>query len=433
MPKKRQAVLLIHGIGEQRPMDTLRGFVKAVWKTDDNVKHNYANPGTFSRPDRISDSFELRLLTTTKNKNDIYTDFYELYWAHLMKGTQLRHVLAWAKRLLIRNPATVPPALRLAWWSLVILLVVIGFLLLQAGWPASRQWVKLPAWLIGALTGTTGAILAGVAIPILKNIVGDAARYLDPAPPNIASRQKIRALGVEILKKLHEAKTDAGTECERSLYDRIIVVGHSLGSVIGYDILTNAWPSFNEMGDPEKPHPELDATEKLAANGIPSLEVFRQQQRKLLDESVRRGLDWRVTDFLTLGSPLAHAEILMAKDSADLNEKKAERELPTCPPVLEDHLFSYRKTDPVRIPHHAALFGPTRWTNLYFPCHAVAFGDLIAGPMGKIFGPGIDDRPVSTKQRFGLFSHTLYWKLGRNEKVLPHIEELRAALNLLDD
>jgi hypothetical protein len=28
--KGRQAVLLIHGIGEQKPMDTLRGFVDAV-------------------------------------------------------------------------------------------------------------------------------------------------------------------------------------------------------------------------------------------------------------------------------------------------------------------------------------------------------------------------------------------------------------------
>ena len=30
----KQAVLLIHGIGEQRPMDTLRGFVDTVWTSD---------------------------------------------------------------------------------------------------------------------------------------------------------------------------------------------------------------------------------------------------------------------------------------------------------------------------------------------------------------------------------------------------------------
>jgi len=32
---KKQAVLLIHGIGEQRPMDTLRGFVETVWTSDE--------------------------------------------------------------------------------------------------------------------------------------------------------------------------------------------------------------------------------------------------------------------------------------------------------------------------------------------------------------------------------------------------------------
>jgi hypothetical protein len=41
--KREQAVLLIHGIGEQRPMDTFRGFVNAVWKTD-TALHNQNNP-----------------------------------------------------------------------------------------------------------------------------------------------------------------------------------------------------------------------------------------------------------------------------------------------------------------------------------------------------------------------------------------------------
>jgi hypothetical protein len=30
MSKPRQALILIHGIGEQRPMETLRGFVDGV-------------------------------------------------------------------------------------------------------------------------------------------------------------------------------------------------------------------------------------------------------------------------------------------------------------------------------------------------------------------------------------------------------------------
>jgi len=48
MPRiKRQAVLVIHGIGEQKPMETLRSFVSAVLPGE----------GVFSKPDTISLSY----------------------------------------------------------------------------------------------------------------------------------------------------------------------------------------------------------------------------------------------------------------------------------------------------------------------------------------------------------------------------------------
>lgn len=429
MPRKRQAVLLIHGIGEQRPMDTLRSFVKAVWKTDDEVKHEHAIAGIYSRPDPISENFDLRLLTTTSDREGNRTDFYEMYWAHLMKGTQLTHVAAWAKRIVLRRPGSVPRHLRLAWWLVWLLILLVVLLVLGPYLPESWRLITLPGWLAALPAGPLFALLIA---PLLRNVVGDAARYLDPAPSNIGSRQRIRRHGVDVLKRLHAARAHEGTPREEALYDRIMVVGHSLGSVIGYDMLTYAWPAFNEDHDGQTPHPELDATEAMADAGLDDVGAFREQQRKLLDEGVARGLDWRVTDFLTLGSPLAHAAMLMAGDADDLQQKLVERELPACPPVLEESLFSYRKQDPIRKPHHAAVFGPTRWTNLYFPCRAVIFGDLIGGELRPVFGHGIDDRPVHTRQRANVFSHTLYWTLGRGDEALPHIQELRRALNLLD-
>ena len=47
---------------------------------------------------------------------------------------------------------------------------------------------------------------------------------------NVAARQTIREAGVDLLTKLHGSGN----------YDRIIVIGHSLGSVIGYDVLNYA-------------------------------------------------------------------------------------------------------------------------------------------------------------------------------------------------
>ena len=86
-------------------------------------------------------------------------------------------------------------------------------------------------------------LLSAIISKFLFNYLGDAGRYLDPAPRNIAERQAIREDGIKLLKKLHESKK----------YNRIVIVGHSLGSVIGYDLvkfLTNIYYSSDFIGDP---------------------------------------------------------------------------------------------------------------------------------------------------------------------------------------
>ncbi|MBU1495138.1 MAG: hypothetical protein KJ956_14370 [Actinobacteria bacterium] len=299
---------------------------------------------------------------------------------------------------------------------LIILALVILFLFLQTVLPESWRVLELPKW----LTGLLGAVVTLVAIPALKKIIGDAARYLDPAPGNIKRRQEIRVKGVKLLQALHEKG-----------YQRIIVVGHSLGSVIGYDILTHAWPLYNKTGDLEKDHPCMTALEELVASGDYSVDAYQAMQSNVFAEMALNGYTWRVTDFVTLGSPLTHASILMAADEVDLREKQRSREFPTCPPELEKGKFSYPADRVHRWPHHAAVFGPTRWTNLYFPARAVIWGDLIGGPMKLQFGRSIRDVPVRTRLRGGLVSHTLYWVSGCSGRVDSHIRELREALALL--
>ena len=134
-----------------------------------------------------------------------------------------------------------------------------------------------------------------------------------------------------------------------------------------------------------------------------------------------------------MGSPLAHAAFLMARKDRDFLDKKTQREFPTCPPELETigakRQFSY--TDPasgVRVPHHAAVFAPTRWTNLYFPCRATLWGDIIGGAAAPAFGPGIRDLAVETRLNDGIFTHTKYWDLPRafaGKDTPEKIESLR--------
>ena len=416
-PTGKQAVLLIHGIGEQRPMDTLRGFVDTVWKQDSEVQHEHAIAGLFSKPDEISNSYELRRLSTTKDRNNVTTDFYEYYWAHLMTGTSLWHVVGWSRRILMRSPNTLPARLRGVWWLLMITLIAGAIFALLTVLPDDIRPAFPPKW----LTFLLGLVFAWGVVPILKSFVGDAARYLDAAPTNVKARQEIRSRGIEILKGLHASQK----------YDRIIVVGHSLGSVIGYDILTYAWPIFAPQIDTTRDGSILNETESMAASNNVNSELYRNQQRQQFEEARANDCTWLVTDFVTLGSPLTHADVLLARDASDLKSKQAERELPTCPPELEKGKFSYPPKLKTRFLHHAALFGLTRWTNLYFPASYIIRGDFIGGPVSPLFGTGILDCEVHTKLRRGLLSHTLYWapQVPGDE---ARIKTLRTALNLLD-
>src|SRR5262249_1376115 len=77
--------------------------------------------------------------------------------------------------------------------------------------------------------------------PMLLGWVGDAARYCGRSPDNPIERQQIRAEGIKLLDRLH-TQLDSKKNLE---YERIVLVGHSLGSVIAYDLLTNYWTSVN--------------------------------------------------------------------------------------------------------------------------------------------------------------------------------------------
>ena len=105
--RKDQAVIVIHGIGEQKPMDTLRGFADAVLpQPESGVKY-------WSKPDRMSESFELRKLQNRKHPR---THFFEYYWAYKVEGTRFSHVINWIRALLFRRPGNVPKHDRFFWW-----------------------------------------------------------------------------------------------------------------------------------------------------------------------------------------------------------------------------------------------------------------------------------------------------------------------------
>lgn len=414
----RQAVVLIHGVGEQTPMATLRSFVHGLGYTE-----------FYNKPDRFSDGFELRRITLKNEVSRTPVDFFEFYWAHHLEHGQLRQTLLWAVKLVVRWPfwrhdAGLRGAIGVAQVTSLILLALACW-----GLGSALGAGELPevfkAW--SSTLGVLSLIFNVVAGGFITKSLADAPRYLTPSPSNIAGRNAIRAEGLDLLRSLHES----------GQYQRIVIVGHSLGSVIGFDLIRLLW---EEMRHPDPLQPsglveertiEIAAAAARQATESKHIDAWQNSQFRLWRECRARGMAWLITDFVTLGSPLAHGSFLLEPSAwfrslsdPTLSERQQEREIPTCPPDercgdifydanYHDPAYGKRRT---RVAHHAAPFTVTRWTNLYFPVKRF-LGDPVGGPLAPEFGAGIRDIPVRThpeKARTwsGLYlrAHVRYWR-----------------------
>lgn len=503
---RRTAIVIIHGIGEQVPMATLTGFIDAVWtfdealvergKPDPNTGKSRVTNASWSKPDPRNRSFELQLVTTESGKDGRRCDFFEYYWAHRVTGTTWEQVRAWLFGLMLRNPfSNVPRGVRPAWVLMWVLFAVFLYVSLVAGMATAKDpidtaqahfapirltldlaaWIQhWPGWLLALVWGAVGIAIA-CFLRVMVDVAGDVVRYVEATPKNIAIRQSIRENGVRLLETLMGID-EQGVQGPGE-YDRIIVAGHSLGSIVAYDILTHAFGRHNTRLDPARladfkqvRRIEMEAMirDTLAgeAEAFP-LEAFRELQDECRAELNAVGNPWIVSDFISLGSPLCHADFLLAKDRTALETAKGKRVLPTCPPVLEfdgktkRRHFTYRTSDvrgegspsdpaAPRMPHHAALFAYTRWTNIYSPLRAVVLGDIVSGPLRHLFGLGREDgSPVcgikdiavlpsvdgaKSDRRRRLFTHLRYWDRdfvrAASGEVPRHIAVLREALRL---
>ncbi len=434
---RRQAVVVIHGMGEQRPMTTLRDFVDQITPAIQNSN----KPKYYSKPDLLSDSFELRRLTANEHRYAFKTDYYEFYWAHLMSDTKLGDVGKWIRMLFIRSPASVPARLRpiyfFAWTAAIALLALLGFFLSdifefsrQAGssnfLDKIQQFTNLKSqtdvFLILKFTGGVFfSLLLGYINFFLVKYLGDVVTYLTPRPQNIAARQKIRSAGLKLLEKLHEKYSDGSDR-----YDRVIVVGHSLGSVIAYDLINLFWIKKSSQF-PKIDRTVLEPIESEADNLLQNQQGgndsntekdrqnFTNQQFSFWSSQLGHPESWKISDFITLGSPLAYVDLLLSSKEYSIDDKKAQREFPTCPPTMEkndrgESFFSYPlKKNEDRNLNHAAPFSMTRWNNIFFK------NDHVGGAIEKL-GPGIHNFPLNSRSRplIPFLSHTHYW--GKSEQ-----------------
>jgi hypothetical protein len=443
--RDRQAVILIHGIGDQRPMDTLRAFMEGI-----------GVPEYYSKPHRYSSNYELRRFSSHGTHPRPETDFFEFYWAHHFPRGRLFATLRWLfTDLLFRRPfwGHQPPLRRpIGIFQTAMTILVLIFLIALAD---RLGFIGLPAGStellnrILTIAGSAAVVVVLLAGGFLTRSLADAKFYLSGAPSSLKARNEIRAEGLSLLHALH----DAGT------YERIVIVGHSLGSVIGLDLIRLAWDELRHP-DPALAEATDDYPTTLATNFDDLVELlppdpdpedladWQQAQHALWVESRRRGMRWLITDFITLGSPLTYADFLLSRSNARFQERKAQREYPECPPIddrggvfysrqytVEEGWHTLRDGSPrnALVAHHGAPFAVTRWSNAYFP-RWLFFGDLVGGPLAAKFGRGIRDVAVRAESlhrwsRRDIFPwvHSRYWRLSSEASAVHDLveEELR--------
>lgn len=438
---RRQAVVVIHGIGNQQPMDTLRSFVSRLLEPNDKM---------YSSPNRLTDNLELRKLSIG-HKN---TDFYEFYWANLVKDVPITDILVWMIKLIYTR--RLPERLKSVVWGLRISLPLITFGIYLLGSRIALLFkdedmfrVTVYGFLGLWLLRSSSNLLLKLVQNTFIQFIGDAVRYTVPTPENIETRSKIRQEGIQLLRKLHEDVDENDPTCRT--YDRIVLIGHSLGGIIAYDILSFLWSADNKIFDKTA---DANILEQNALAEISDyvkgeeMDVAHYQtlQNNLFQEQKELGNFWRISDFITLGTPLAHGGFLLAKDDMDFMMKVEQREVAVSPPQMhaEENQFFYAKPfeveevfmtesgiastqmvkRSVKLLHSAAQFGVVRWSNFYFKA------DYIGGSMRQWFGKGMIDKEIipvgKTNQNIPVKPHTAYWSAEQPEPM----GEIRQILEL---
>lgn len=456
--KLRTAVVIIHGMGEHRPLETLNGFINAGLPPVGGRRQFY------SRPDGITDSYESRRYLAprqpTTGDPEVYaqTEFFEYHWAYMMQGNRFSDLLTTSRRLLFSLPTRVPLGLRILWivfWALIALAL---WMFLWGPWSDLEFSAgPLPEVLIETLLGAgVGAIVVAwlISVPLHNWITSsfvDVVRYLDTSPRSYAVRREIRKGLVDLLAGL--------TVSDR--YDRIIIVAHSLGSFIAYDGITYLWGQMNDRfaapaEDPSRHGQvpdglmELEQTASLLVDegGDRQRETtaFRAAQRKLWLGIRSQGNPWIISDLITLGSPMYFADRLYTRNRAAFETRKERWELPTCPPMSEgteasrynnihgtSRWFSFRHKNRHRVLYHGAPFAVVRWTNMWFPPWLGIGGDWFGGPLAPLYGPGIVDvalRGNLWRSRWPGVAHSFYFSFGDDVSPTSVTTHLRAAMGL---
>jgi hypothetical protein len=252
-PKGRTAFIIIHGVGEQTPFETVDYFAQNLVKYFEEQNLPVRLEHLIAKRRLVTgypwtESFVR--LSSNNIKQDEFIDIHEYYWAaNTENKISVPEILQWAEQTLEgtiqfynrkENQSKLDELLKEKNWNsffkyrlrwLTIFLRLFNFI-----YPGLRLIVcllllLLSPFLQGRFLQPAWQLSRKLVTPLLVNFVGDVAIYTttNVKSPYYKIRQQILTESLTLLKAILRDK--------QANYDQVILVGHSLGSCIAYDTL----------------------------------------------------------------------------------------------------------------------------------------------------------------------------------------------------
>ncbi|SDI31022.1 hypothetical protein SAMN05192558_10777 [Actinokineospora alba] len=217
-PSDDVSVVLVHGIGAQAIGDTLSKFLRGLETT------------LVDRPNLIRvDEATARVTVADKT-----VTVHEAWWADILGGDTVRgtfrpldiHVLAWFPWLNLKFAAYANrPVVRAILWTLVLAPAAV---LMQL---TARVWLPVASFFMRMRRGdSTERFTMG---PLFDEVLADVGNYLASAGRATRPGSSVADAAARIQQRVIDAVRAANPDGTR----RVVVVAHSLGTVIAYHAL----------------------------------------------------------------------------------------------------------------------------------------------------------------------------------------------------
>jgi len=236
--KKRSAILIAHGIGQQKRFDTLGGFAAGLKV---NIQRRHPDASLEVSRELLKSGNIDSLLRLHQGEGDTQVDVVEYYYQpKLQRQVKPEDVVDWlltaAKRIKqVYRSRAFSDRERKTPGDRYLLAGTAGLLRIV------RPLIALVALLerfqfASPIANFVKRFIFARLDTVLTEFVGDVVAYtaIDPRLRLNTVREDILSGCVNKLKHLLEAKDEQG----EPLYDQVIVAGHSLGSVVIYDAVS---------------------------------------------------------------------------------------------------------------------------------------------------------------------------------------------------